>query len=173
MDLTHPRAGDFMRTLRFTQDEAARPQGLAHHPVLASQVARLVSSSLILSQPHNFSDALFEPSPRMLHATVGTVVDAIEADPMRVATAADLAVIARLSLRTLEQRFARHLGMAPMAYVRRVRLERARAELQQSDPGAMTVTAIAQRWGFTHTGRFAATYQQRYGESPSQTLQRR
>lgn len=173
MDLAHPRARDFIRALRFTQDEAARPDGLAHHPVLAAQLAKLVPSSLILAQPHNFSDALREPGRPLLHAAVGNVIDAIQADPMRVATAADVAAIACLSLRALEQRFARHVGMAPMAYVRQVRLERARAELRLSDPGTTTVTAIAHRWGFTHMGRFAATYQERYGEAPSQTLQRR
>jgi AraC-like DNA-binding protein len=30
--------------------------------------------------------------------------------------------------------------------------------------------AVALRWGFTHYGRFAAQYRQRFGCSPSQTL---
>lgn len=173
MDLTTDRACDFMRALRLTQDEAVRPRGLAQHPVLAAQLARLVASSLILAQPHNFSDELSEPSRPTPDAAVGDVVDAIQADPMGVATAADVATLACLSLRALERRFARHVGVAPMAYVRRVRLERARTELQQCDPGTTTVTAIAHRWGFTHLGRFAAAYQERYGEPPSQTLQHR
>jgi AraC-like DNA-binding protein len=29
-----------------------------------------------------------------------------------------------------------------------------------------TVTAIAARWGFMHTGRFAVFYRQTYGHSP-------
>ena len=33
-----------------------------------------------------------------------------------------------------------------------------------------TVNAIAARWGFTHRGRFAAAYRNRYGQSPATTL---
>jgi hypothetical protein len=32
------------------------------------------------------------------------------------------------------------------------------------------VTAIAGRWGFTHLGRFAHSYQVRFRELPSDTL---
>ena len=37
-------------------------------------------------------------------------------------------------------------------------------------PSAITVTEIAQRWGFLHTGRFAVLYRQIYGRSPHTTL---
>jgi AraC-like DNA-binding protein len=33
-----------------------------------------------------------------------------------------------------------------------------------------TVTAIAYRWGFTSSSRFAASYRRTYGITPSQTL---
>src|ERR1700720_1487345 len=33
-----------------------------------------------------------------------------------------------------------------------------------------TVSEIAQRWGFAHTGRFAVLYRQTYGQSPHATL---
>jgi AraC-like DNA-binding protein len=33
-----------------------------------------------------------------------------------------------------------------------------------------TVSAIAARWGFMHTGRFAILYRQTYGRSPHVTL---
>jgi AraC-like DNA-binding protein len=35
------------------------------------------------------------------------------------------------------------------------------------------VTVIAERWGFSHLGRFAGNYQKIFGEKPSQTLRRR
>ena len=40
-------------------------------------------------------------------------------------------------------------------------------------PGPDTrVLQTAEHWGFEHPGRFAAAYQQAYGESPSATLAR-
>jgi AraC family transcriptional regulator, ethanolamine operon transcriptional activator len=35
------------------------------------------------------------------------------------------------------------------------------------------VTRVAARWGFTHLGRFASSYQKIFGEKPSHTLRRR
>jgi AraC-like DNA-binding protein len=57
-----------------------------------------------------------------------------------------------------------------MAYVREVRLERARADLMSDDPSLGSVTDIALKWGFAHLGRFAVEYKRRFGESPSATL---
>ena len=58
-----------------------------------------------------------------------------------------------------------------MTYLRRVRLERAHAELQNADPAAWdTVATIARRWGFARTDRFAAAYLAAYGRPPTRTL---
>jgi AraC-like DNA-binding protein len=82
----------------------------------------------------------------------------------------DIARATNLSVRALEDGFRRHVGTTPMAYVRGVRLARAHDELVEAEPDATTAMAVAQRWGFTHYGRFAAQYRQRFGCSPSQTL---
>ena len=58
-----------------------------------------------------------------------------------------------------------------MAYLRRVRLDRAHCQLMDADPGRESVTAVAYRWGFASPGRFAAYYREAYGVPPSQTLQ--
>jgi AraC-like DNA-binding protein len=58
-----------------------------------------------------------------------------------------------------------------MQFLRKLRLERAHDDLSQPNQGA-SVTGTASRWGFLHFGRFAAEYQMRFGEKPSQTLQR-
>ena len=49
----------------------------------------------------------------------------------------------------------------------------AHAALRDADPGdGTTVTEVALRFGFAHTGRFAAAYRRRYGQTPSATLRR-
>ncbi|WP_197680271.1 helix-turn-helix domain-containing protein [Microlunatus soli] len=56
-------------------------------------------------------------------------------------------------------------------YLRRVRLDHARRNLQAADPTqGETVKAIAARWGFPRPDRFAARYQEAFGVPPSHTL---
>ena len=56
-----------------------------------------------------------------------------------------------------------------MAYLRQVRLGRAHHDLLHAE-AATTVTAVAHRWGFTSSSRFATQHQQVYGTTPSHTL---
>jgi adenylate cyclase len=57
----------------------------------------------------------------------------------------------------------------PLEFLCLTRLAEARRQLSQAEPAA-TVTSIAINCGFTHLGRFAGWYRERYGESPSATL---
>jgi len=87
-------------------------------------------------------------------------------------TVAAIAEAARLSVRGLQLGFQRAFGITPMAYLRSVRLEAARAELLAADAGGEHVAAIARRWAFAHPGRFAALYRERFHERPTDTLRR-
>ncbi|WP_236792187.1 AraC family transcriptional regulator [Amycolatopsis sp. GM8] len=173
LDLTKGRGADFARVLRLLQDDDGQPSELARqHPVMASHLGQLVRSALLMSQPHNYSDELYEDRRSCLPTAIQRVVDVIEDDPMRVNSAPEIARIACISLRALEKAFVRQFGIPPMAYLRQVRLARARNELIHGDPDVLTVSAVALRWGFGHLGRFGAAYQERYGEPPSHTLRR-
>jgi AraC-like DNA-binding protein len=142
-------------------------------PILAAEVEHGIMTALLLGQRHNYTDAIFcaqsLPAPR----AVRRVVELVDAAPEKAFTIADLAVYAGVSERSLHAAFRRQLGISPMSYVRRRRLEHAHDELLRLDPttGAK-VTDVALRNGFTHIGRFAAAYRQRFGESPSTTLRR-
>lgn len=61
----------------------------------------------------------------------------------------------------------------PLGHLRTVRLNLVHRDLRAAGPHAgATVTQLAGRWGFWHTGRFAAQYRAVYGCSPSETLRR-
>jgi AraC-like DNA-binding protein len=62
------------------------------------------------------------------------------------------------------------MGTTPTAYLRRVRLGHAHQELVAADPARQTVTAIAYRWGFPSSSRFAVYYRDAYGVLPGHTL---
>ena len=97
--------------------------------------------------------------------------DFVEAHADRPLTAAELVQVSGVGTSALYEAFQRHRGCSPLAYLRRVRLERVRADLAR--PEAMeTVTTVAMKWGFSHFGRFSGYYRQAFGESPSETLRR-
>ena len=108
----------------------------------------------------------------IVEQAVATSLLTTPADIYRL-TAATLARAAHVSERTLYEGFQREFGLAPLTYVRRFRLERAREALIASAPDdGATVAEVAASHGFGHLGRFAASYRERYGESPSETLRR-
>jgi AraC family ethanolamine operon transcriptional activator len=74
-----------------------------------------------------------------------------------------------VSERTLHYAFQEVRGTSPMAYFRALRLNAVRQDLRAAADTA-SVHEIAQRWGFWHTGEFAADYRRLFGELPSQTL---
>jgi transcriptional regulator GlxA family with amidase domain len=77
-----------------------------------------------------------------------------------------------LSVRHLQKVFRDTHGCSPGQYLVTIRLEHAHRLLQRADVDE-TVTSIATQAGFTHLGRFAAAYRERYGTPPSSTLHRR
>lgn len=82
----------------------------------------------------------------------------------------EIADAVHLSPRAVQYLFRRHLDTTPTEYVRRLRLHRAHQDLLAGNTATATVSAIATRWGFAHTGRFAVLYRETYGQSPHQTL---
>lgn len=82
----------------------------------------------------------------------------------------DVAAAVHLTPWAVQYLFCRQLASTPTEYIRRVRLNHAHQELLAGAPSNTTVTDIAQRWGFAHTGRFAVLYRQTYGQSPHTAL---
>ncbi|MDQ7908528.1 helix-turn-helix domain-containing protein [Phytohabitans sp. ZYX-F-186] len=142
-------------------------------PVLAAEIEHGILTALLLGHRHTYTDAVFSAQARPSPRVVRRVVELIDSAPDTAYTVADLATVAGVSERSLHAAFRRQVGMAPMSYVRRRRLELAHEELLRLDPSAgVKVTDVALRYGFLHTGRFAAAYRKRFGEAPSATLRR-
>jgi AraC family transcriptional regulator, ethanolamine operon transcriptional activator len=84
----------------------------------------------------------------------------------------DLCRVTAVSERALEDAFKQTLGLAPVAFLARLRLHRVRNALQAQARGASTVSAVALDWGFWHFGEFSRAYKACFGELPSETLRR-
>ncbi|MCT9622871.1 helix-turn-helix domain-containing protein [Curtobacterium sp. C2H10] len=91
----------------------------------------------------------------------------------RTIAATDIAAAAEVSVRTLQEGFQRREGSTPMAYLRDLRLEKARLGLQLADPRETSVATVAHSCGFRHMGRFSGSYFSMYGEYPGDTLRGR
>ena len=99
------------------------------------------------------------------------VIEFMERNASASLSPSTLARAGYMSVRTLHTIFHKELGTSAMAYLRAIRLERARNELLRGGPHRH-VTDVAMRCGFTHPSRFAQQYRDRFGELPSQTLRR-
>lgn len=87
-------------------------------------------------------------------------------------TASDLCLHAGVSERTLQNAFRRRFGATPAAFLKARRLAAVKATLKSNDEAVASVGDIAARFGFWHSGQFAADYKRTFGELPSETLQR-
>lgn len=147
---------------------------LARSPLAAGHFEQLVVHGLLGFQPHSWSAALdqqtrdrYEP-PQCLRRAMSYCQEHAE-QPISVG---DLASVAGVSVRTLQEHFRVHAQTTPLGYLRQVRLERVRRDLiaaaRCGEP--VTVTDVALRWGFVHLSRFAALYRDAFGHLPSESL---
>lgn len=172
IDASQGAAGSWRRLLELLSTEPEDPDSLVWRPLIAEHLRRSVVDGLLLSVRHRFSDELSATPPSGPPRAVRRVIDAIQDEPERPFSVGELAAIAGLSVRSLQESFRRHVGCAPMAYLQSVRLSRAHETLLREDPTRVTVAAVAHRSGFAHLGRFATAYRVRFGMRPSETLRR-
>jgi AraC-like DNA-binding protein len=171
IDLTSGRGASWLGLVRQMTTDAAQPDGLMHHPMVGARLQEALIAGLLSAADHPYRERLEHPSPALAApGAIRRVVEAMRAQPGKPFTAADLAAIAGVSVRSLQQSFQRYVGMPPMTYLRQLRLARVHDDLRQGDPAIHNVTGIAYRYGFTHMSRFAAEYRARYGVSPRDTL---
>ena len=85
----------------------------------------------------------------------------------------ELARHAGVSLRTLERLFRRSFQATPSAYIQTRRLEKVRRDLLDPRLEHEPISMVAMAHGFSHLGRFAASYRAQYGEKPSESRRRR
>lgn len=174
MDLTKGRAARWYRQLLADLDDLDSPDSLIlSHELCAYYAEQHLMTSLLLTQPHNYTERMRTGKIIRTPTRIARVVnELIEEHPELPHSRKSLAEQAYCSVRALDAAFKRHTGVTPMAYLHEHRLRRARELLSIAHPSVETVARIAGDCGFTHLGRFAAEYQQRFGEQPSTTLRR-
>jgi AraC-like DNA-binding protein len=171
---TPPAAAPWHSLVDFVaQTAAVRPQLLREQLALSALTQLAAHTALSVFA----NDTWAEPTSAQLardraDAGSGAVLRAvafIETSAHSDITVSDIAEAAHVTPRALQYGFRRQLATTPMAYLRKVRLHHARAELLAADH-ATTVAGVAGRWGFFNLGRFASYYRAEFGENPAHTL---
>jgi AraC-like DNA-binding protein len=171
MDVSDGMGATWMRIVMHLVCELQHNPLIASSPLVASGFEQLLMTSLLQAQPNPYRDMLAMPVRRVAPRHVRIAEEYIRAHADKPVSIEDLVRITGTSGRTLYSGFRRFLGKSPMQYLRDMRMENARRDLQTAPP-ALTVTEIATKWGFYQLGRFATEYKNRYGETPSVTRRR-
>lgn len=165
-DLSSPAGRAWSASLELLLSELDDPDGPIGRPAVRAYHERLLATGLLFAQRHSYTEELRGGGAPATPRAVRRVLDVVQGRPQEPYTVGDLARVAGVSARRLQEAFREHVGTTPMEYLRSVRLDRVHEELRA---GVAGVTETAYRWGFTHPGRFASAYRQRFGVLPSET----
>lgn len=172
IDVTLPGQRHVADTLHYIANALDGPLYNLENTIILGELRDLLLTSILMQLPNSYLDVLHDrPSTVALPRYVKRARDYIHEYAQTAIHLADLVAYAGCGYRTLLVGFNDVFGMAPMAYVKIVRLNRAHNDLLEAAPGT-TVAKVAGKWGFGHAGRFAQSYAMHFGVSPSETLKR-
>jgi AraC-like DNA-binding protein len=157
-----------LRLVEFVVRELDRDDATLPELVLAELEQALVVSYLNCNR-HNYSHLLEGSARPVAPWQVRLAEEYIEQNWDQPVTVEALALVANASVRSLFYSFRRSRGVSPMAFVRQVRLQRAKEMLTSARPET-SVTMVASACGFSNMGHFAKYYYAAFGEHPSATL---
>jgi AraC-like DNA-binding protein len=165
LDFSQPRWQGWLSLVRIMPGQFAHTEDLLGIPIVKAQLSAAISNTLVAGLAADLPADSVPTRPR----PVKRLQDALHADPARSWTLGDMAELAGVSGRRLQQSFQALVGMTPTEYLRDLRLERVHHDLMEQS-GKGSVGEIAGRWGFVHAGRFSRLYRQKYGRMPSDML---
>lgn len=171
MDAVNGTTGAWWRMVRHYLTEMQHAGALYDQPWLSSDLEALIIKGLILSQPNNYSAELNRQYQVKLPHYLVLAQEFIHNHAREEVHLEDIEAAANISRFKLFEAFRKHLGLSPMAYLKKYRLSEVRKEILQ-DRSARNISEIAMGWGFTHLGRFSTDYRKLFEETPTMTLQR-
>ncbi len=129
----------------------------------------------------NFMHALggLDPASQMIprsallrRRTVNKAVEYIRSHIDQPISIIDVCMKLHIEQRVLLYCFQEVLGLAPIAYLKYLRLNHVRRELMLAAGSNCDIGDVATRWGFWHLSRFSSEYRKLFGELPSETVRR-
>ncbi|MBM7074350.1 helix-turn-helix transcriptional regulator [Shewanella sp. 202IG2-18] len=134
--------------------------------LLSSETLQVTLDTLI----DPIASTSLEKSQSKRQVGVYKVVDYLHHNAHLLPDIATLCNVAGMSERSLQYGFLEQFGVTPIKYLRLIRLNGARKQLQNSEKKRFKVIDIALNWGFIELGRFSKEYKALFQEPPSKTL---
>ena len=159
-----------LRLLRFVISELDRGAEALPSACLTEFSQSLIVAYLYANQ-HNYSELLNTKSPHAAPWQVLRAMEYIETNWHKPLSIEELAEVTGVSARSLFATFRRARGCSPMAFVRHIRLKRAKELLSRPGPDT-TVSSVVSACRFSNPGHFSKLYFESFGELPSETLSR-
>lgn len=143
-------------------------------PVAMADWREVLLDRLLNGQRHGLSDAIrtFSGQAERLPRALRAARDHLAENAGEPLDLAQLAAASGIGIRALQLGFRRHFGVSISEMLLDMRLAGLHARLAQASPD-VSITDIAFDLGFTHLGRMAGAYREKFGETPSATLRRR
>ncbi len=167
---TTPGGRTLKRFASYFWSEMQDPLGLRTAPLALAEMEDCLTTMIALAISDTTKDDIVRASNLK---TVRLAEDYLLNHLTEPISRSELADCVGVSVRSLSRTFQQVHNLGPISWLRSQRLEAARVELIAALPGEVSVTEIANRYGFENPGRFASAYQRRFAELPSTTLKDR
>ncbi len=160
----------WMSTVEYVENSVLADDALAT-PLVIGHASRLLAAVTLSTFPttagaEDSDQDRIDTRPALLRRAV----DYLDRNADNDIALADVAEAIHVTPRAVQYMFRKHLDTTPLQYLRDLRLHRAHQDLLNGNRTNDTVTAIAARWGFMHSGRFAVLHRETYGQTPHTTL---
>ena len=155
---------------RFTSSGGTAPMDMMLYFVrrqLGSEIAAGVADQFVHERIRDPRDRQHVPLRHVVggqSAKLVTAVELMESNIREPFSQVELASYVGLSRRQLQRLFQKYLLCSPSHYYLRLRLERARQLLFQTD---FSIVEISAQTGFVSSSHFSTTYKELYGNTPS------
>ena len=171
MDLTRGYGVSVAQQVHLAVRDFQRTGWMSWNAITVGLFEEFILCRVLMSHPNNYSEALQRRERALTPRDLRRALDYMHANLGAPITIADIAEASGIAGRTLFQYFRDFRGTSPMRYMREARLAKAREALMRPQPD-QAVSEIATKCGFSHLGRFASQYRNRFGQRPAETLRR-
>jgi len=145
---------------------------LSHPASIKAFRAGLISNFVHVLGGLNPANQAIPRSALQRRRTVNKAIEYIRSHINEPICIIDVCYALNVEQRVLQYCFQEVLGLAPISYLKYLRLIQVRRELRLAGSSHCDIGDAAAHWGFWHLSRFSSDYRKLFGELPSETVRR-